>query len=180
MAYFCFIVRWNSRKDMIENWREIDDFPGYSVSNQGNIRSDRFGKIMALSENQFGLLQVGLMRDGEQWHRSVPLLVARTFITRQSRAFDTPINLDGDRHNNRVSNLVWRPRWFAIKYNQQFRFPPQDSIPVPLEDSRTGEVCDGSTACARRFGLLEDELVYSVMNNTYVWPTYQQFHVLGE
>jgi NUMOD4 motif len=162
----------------MENWRPIERFEGYSVSDHGSIRTDKSGRILALNENQYGLLQVGMMRDGIQHHRSVPLLVAKAFIPEPVGPFDTPINLDGDRHNNHVDNLVWRPRWFAIKYNQQFRYPFEHPILVPLEDMKTNEVSENSTECAKRYGLLEEDLVFSVLNRTYVWPTYQEFRVL--
>src|SRR3954470_21438611 len=106
--------------EMIEQWHEIEDFFGYSVSDHGRIRTDKFGRLLALSQTQWGLVQVGLMRDGVQCHRSVPLLVAKTFLPYVGGAFDTPINLDGNRWNNHVENLAWRPRWFAVKYNRQF------------------------------------------------------------
>jgi hypothetical protein len=163
---------------MAENWKPIDHFPGYSVSDYGRIRTDRSGRILSLSENQYGLVQVGLMRDGVQRHRSVPLLVAKAFIPEPVGPFDTPINLDGDRHNNHVDNLAWRPRWFAIKYNQQFRHPYPYPITSRLEDVKTGEISENSTECAKQYGLLEQDLVLSILNRTYVWPTYQEFRVL--
>lgn len=165
---------------MLEKWKPIEHFPGYSVSNHGRIRTDRSGRILALSENQYGLLQVGLMRDGEQRHRSVPLLVAKAFIQQPTGPFDTPINLNGDRHNNRVDNLAWRPRWFAIKYNKQFKYPYPNPIMRPLVDVKTEEISENSTECALRYGLLEQDLVLSVLNKTYVWPTYQEFQVLQD
>jgi hypothetical protein len=160
---------------MTEIWEELESFPGYSVSSFGRVRADRSGRILSLNENQFGLLQVGLMKDGIQFHRSVPLLVATAFIPRPSEPFDTPINLDGDRQNNHVENLMWRPRWFAIKYNQQFKHPYDYSITVPVIELKTGEVFDNSFECAKHFGFLERDLVLSIINRTYVWPTYQEF-----
>jgi hypothetical protein len=162
----------------MENWKTIELFPDYSVSDQGRIRTDKTGRILALSVNQWGLVQVGLMRDGQQHHRSVPLLVAKAFLPQNPGPFDTPINLDGDRHNNRVENLAWRPRWFAIKYNRQFRYPYEYPIYAPIIDMKTREVSDNSLECAKRYGLLEQDLVLSILNRTYVWPTYQEFGIL--
>jgi NUMOD4 motif len=167
-------------RTMPEQWRPIENFPEYSVSDYGRIRADKSGRILALSENQFGLLQVGLMRDGTQYHRSVPLLVAKAFLPQPTGPFDTPINLDGNRHNNHIANLAWRPRWFAIKYNQQFRYPYENPIRAPLEDIKTHEVTENSTECAKRYGLLESDLVLSVLNRTYVWPTYQEFRIVQD
>lgn len=165
---------------MAEVWKSIERFPGYSVSDQGRIRTDKSDRILALSVNQFGLVQVGLMREGEQKHRSVPLLVAKAFLFAPPGPFDTPINLDGDRHNNRLENLLWRPRWFAVKYNQQFRYPLENPIMEPIVDLKTGEMTEGSFECAKRYGLLEQDLIYSIINRTYVWPTYQEFGILED
>lgn len=163
---------------MIERWKMIESFPEYSVSDHGRIRTDKTGRILALNENQFGVVQVGLMSDGVQFHRSVPLLVAKAFIPQDKVPFDTPINLDGDRHNNHVDNLVWRPRWFAIKYNRQFRLPYENPITARIIDLKTREVCENSFECAIRYGLLEQDLVLAILNRTYVWPTYQEFGLL--
>jgi len=160
---------------MDENWKTIEMFPEYSVSDRGRIRSDKSGRILSLNVNQYGVVQVGLMHDGVQYHRSVPLLVAKAFLPREAEPFDTPINLDGDRHNNQVENLMWRPRWFAIRYNQQFRHPYENPISSRIIDLATNEVSENSIECAQRYGLLEQDLVLSILNRTYVWPTYQRF-----
>lgn len=165
---------------MIESWQPIEFFPGYSVSDHGRIRTDKSERILALSENQFGLVHVGLMRKGMQYHRSVPLLVAKAFIPQPSGPFDTPINLDGNRYNNHVANLVWRPRWFAVKYNQQFKYPHEYTIEQLIEDLDSGEISANSFECAKRYGLLEKDLIFSIMNHTYVWPTYQRFRILED
>jgi NUMOD4 motif len=163
---------------MKEKWKTIELFPDYEVSDYGRIRSKLTDRVLALNDNQFGVTQVGLMRDGIQHHRSVPLLVAKAFLPSGPGAFDTPINLDGDRHNNHISNLQWRPRWFAIRYNRQFRYPYENPIPVPLVDLKTGVVSENSLECAKTYGLLERDLVLAILNRTYVWPTYQEFGVL--
>jgi NUMOD4 motif len=163
---------------MLEVWKTIDDFPEYAVSDHGRVRSNKSGRILSLNDNQFGVVQVGLMRDGVQYHRSVPLLVAKAFLTQPHEAFDTPINLDGNRRNNRVENLTWRPRWFAIRYNQQFRHYYPNPIRAKIIDLETREISESSFECACRYGLLERDLVLSILNRTYVWPTYQKFGIL--
>lgn len=161
-----------------EQWLTIDEFPDYSVSSYGRVRNDLTGRILSLSTTQFGLVNVGMMSGGVQYHRSVPKLVAKAFLPVRPEPFDTPINLDGDRNNNRVDNLVWRPRWFAVKYNRQFRYPYHNPILSPLVENKTGEVCQNSSECAVRYGLLEEDIVLSILNRTYVWPTYQEFALL--
>lgn len=163
---------------MQELWKSIPEFPGYSVSNQGDVQTDKTGRILATFQNQSGLVCVGMMRDGTQYHRSVPLLVAKAFLPKHKLpAFNTPVNLNGDRYDNAVDNLAWRPRWFVVKYNRQFIYPYANPIPYPIIDLENGEVSENSFECAKRYGLLEEDLVLSILNRTFVWPTYQQFAI---
>ena len=163
---------------MPERWKEIDHFEHYNVSDYGHVRTEKSGRILELNQNQFGVVYVGLMRGGTQYHRSVPLLVLKAFLRPPADPFDTPINKDGNRWNNVLENLLWRPRWFAIRYNQQFRDPFMNPILRPIKDVKTGEVSKNSFECAKRYGLLESDVVLSIVNRTYAWPTYQEFTVL--
>jgi hypothetical protein len=161
----------------MEDWRGIPSFPGYSVSHTGRVRNDDTGRMMSVGRNQFGIAMVGLTRNGIQHRRSVAVLVASTFLPTMNPSFDTPINLDGDRGNNHVLNLDWRPRWFAVKYFQQFHEEPQ-GYDVPIEEITTGETFPNTWIAAIRYGLLEMEIVFGMMKNTPVFPTYQLFRVI--
>lgn len=163
-----------------ERWLPIPHFPGYMVSTWGRVLAEKSGRVLSLSVNQYGVQCVGIMRDGEQSHRSVPLLVANAFVPRTFEAFDTPINLDGDRLNNHVSNLAWRPRWFAVKYNRQFREPYEYPITHPIMDMRTRDISSNSFEASKKYGLLEQDLVISILERTVVWPTYQEFRIVEE
>jgi hypothetical protein len=163
-----------------EEWKPIFMFKGYSASNMGRIRNDKTERILELNQNQQGVLFVGLVRAGYQYHRGVAKLVANAFIPRTYPAFDTPINLNGDRTDCRVENLVWRPRWFAVKYNQQFLTRYDYGFPNRVQNTKTGEVFENSWECAIRNGLLERDLVMSIFNRTYVWPLYVEFKALPE
>lgn len=162
----------------MEEWTPIPEFPGYSVSTHGRIRNDKTERILETNQNQYGVLCVGLMRDGVQHHRSVPKLVARAFVERPYVSFDTPINLNGDRNDCRVKNLMWRPRWFAIHYNKQFTQPYEHRIPNPVMNTQTGEIFPSAWECCLKYGLLERDLVLAILNKTYVWPLYVVFEAL--
>jgi hypothetical protein len=162
----------------MQEWREIVEFPGYSVSSGGLIRNDATDRIMAQSPNTRGIATVGLTRLGVQYKRSVSVLVADAFILHaKSFQFNTTINLDGDRFNNEVSNLAWRPLWFARRYNQQFEIGPQ-GFGRPIEEVETGEQFANSWLAAITRGVLEREIVFSVMRRTWVFPIYRTFRVL--
>lgn len=158
-------------------WREIEEFPGYSVSSHGQIRNDETGRILALQRNQHGVVNVGLVRDGAQFKRSVALLVCEAFLDERLENFDTPIHLDGDHMNNHIDNLMWRPRWFAVKYQRQFR-NPRPSIPEQIQEISTGWRYNDSWHAATTFGLLDREIKASIIARTYVWPTYQRFRIV--
>ena len=161
----------------MEVWRTIPGFPRYSVSSFGRVRNDKTERILASQANQYDVMMVGLMKEGIQYKRSVPLLVAEAFLTPQFDHFDTPINLNGHRNDNRVNNLVLRPRWYAVLYNKQFKEPYHNPITNAIRDTATGAIFPNSFAVATHFGLLEKDIVLSILNNTIVWITYQRFEM---
>lgn len=166
----------------MEEWSELHAFPGYSVSHWGRVRNDRTNYFLTISVNQLGIPYVGLKRDGISCQRAVAPMVARAFLPPpELPTFDTPINLDGDRLHNAVENLVWRPRWFAVKYHRQFHLFYTGHIGVrqTIEDRDTEERFETSAHASIKFGLLDREVMFSVYKETYVWPTYQTFRIVG-
>lgn len=164
----------------MEQWVQIPEFPNYSIGDQGHVRNDETGYFLAKQVNQRGLVNVGLNRNGIQYKRSVPLLVAQAFVPladTYSEEFDTPINVDGDRLNNAAWNLMWRPYWFAVKYVQQFKRPPR-GFRTPIEEVTTGEKFDTSWDAAVKYGLLDFDIFLATMNRTFVWPTFQRFRTI--
>jgi hypothetical protein len=165
-------------------WRQIDEFPRYSVGDIGQIRNDDTGRYMSLTANQRGIVNVGLMKGTVQYKRSVTILVADAFVDRPrdtsnriKEAFDTPINLDGDRTNNNAWNILWRPRWFATKFFQQFG-QAHSAINRPVEVIETGEIFETSFAAAMALGVLDREIAISIMTNNYVFPLNHRFRVV--
>lgn len=161
----------------MEVWREIPSFPGYSVSSEGRVKNDKFDRLVTLTKNSRGITIAGLFNGTIQCKRSVAVLVANEFLPTLNPKFDTPINLDGDRSNNSMFNLDWRPRWFAIEYFRQFRHPPR-GYSTPIEHIESGEVFPNSWAAALRYGLLDIDIMFSIMKRTYAWPGYHTFNLL--
>lgn len=159
------------------DWVPVQGFPGYSVNPLGQVKKDSTGRTLQIRLNQYGVPYVGMMRDWRQCIRSLPRLVATAFLPPPNDIFDTPINLDGDRTNCSVENLMWRPRWYAVHYANQFKEPYANPIHAPIRALETQEVFDDSLAAACRYGLLEYEVVMSVLNSTPTWPTYQVFEL---
>lgn len=160
------------------SWKAIPEFPGYSVSDQGCVRNDDTGRILVATPNQHGVMQVGLMRHRKQYKRGVALLVAKAFLPPPvPEVFNTPINLDGDRSNNDINNLMWRPRWFAVQYHKQFTNGKR-GFTKPIMEVNTRERFPTSWQAAVKYGLLDREIMIATLNRTYVWPTYQEFRLI--
>lgn len=162
----------------MERWKPIKEFPSYSVSDEGRVRNDSTGHVLSMHANQYGVVCVGLFQDGRQYQRSVPKIVAMAFVPHPRGPLDTPINKNGNRWDNRVENLAWRPRWYAVDYNRQFRHPYPYPIHNEIVEVATGDVFPDSFTCAIHFGLLEKDLVLSILNRTVTAITRQEFQVL--
>lgn len=163
----------------MSDWAPIEGFPGYSVNPLGQVRHDAFNRLLHPRINQYGVPYVGLMREWRQCNRSLPRLVANAFLIRPNEIFDTPINLDGDRTNCRADNLMWRPRWYAVQYVSQFKDRYDNPIRTSVRAIETGERFPNSLAAGCRYGLLEREVVLSILNRTPAWPTYQTFELMN-
>jgi hypothetical protein len=105
-----------------ERWREIEGYGGaYQVSDQGRVRSisrERPGRdgsvrkirgtVLSPRVRENGLHCVNLWEGNEYQQVPVNRLVLEAF---RGPAPDNhePENKDGDRANNRLSNLKWKP-----------------------------------------------------------------------
>jgi hypothetical protein len=159
----------------IDTWVPVEEFSDYSVNPLGQVRNNQSGRLLHTRINQFGVPYVGMTQGYGQFNRSLPRLVAAAFIPQPNEIFDTPINLDGDRTNCRVDNLAWRPRWYAVYYNNQFKERYHNPIDAPVRETETDEEFPDSLTAACNYGLLEREVVLSILNNTLAWPTFQKF-----
>jgi hypothetical protein len=163
----------------MEEWASLESmgFPGYELSNMGEVRNSQSLRVLKMSPNQEGIVRVGLMRreEGRQVTVSVVRLVARMFVSGRSATFDTPIQLNGDRTDLRASNIMWRPRWFAIRYFQQFEESDVPFYGGKIFDLETNDVYDNSRDASTKNGLLERVVLESVFNGSPCFPTWQIF-----
>jgi NUMOD4 motif-containing protein len=157
----------------MEEWIPLKDYPGYSASNQGRIRNDKFGRYLALVRMPTGNWTVRLMLNGMQVTRSVPKIICSTFVLRPRPHFDTPIHLDGDHSNLNATNLQWRPLWFAQKFNRQFKINQLGG--GRIRDKMTGEEYDSPWGPVKRFGLLYSDIYFSTQSNSPVFSAMQFF-----
>lgn len=91
----------------MEIFKEIKEYPSYSVSTTGNIRKNSNGKILKASRKPNGYMQINLFTcDGRRKKEYIHRLIALTFIENPNK-FPEVNHIDGVRDNNQVSNLEW-------------------------------------------------------------------------
>ena len=96
-------------------WRPIEGFPDYQVSNLGDVRSiDRVscgrrlkGRDLAPGMDSKGYRQVGLYRDKARLTRRVHTLVCAAFNPAPAEGQTLVAHYDGDPLNNHAGNLRW-------------------------------------------------------------------------
>jgi hypothetical protein len=91
---------------MDQEWTELEDWPGYSISPQGDVFCHRRQKVLKASMSSGGYLRVRLFRDGQWFVRDVHRLLALTFI---DGYFEGAVvnHKDGVKTNNDPPNLEW-------------------------------------------------------------------------
>lgn len=91
-----------------EEWRDVVGFEGlYQVSNYGRVKSLYRKKIIPVHNTSNGYHQVHLYHDGKATYAYVHRIVADAFCSRQHDAQNEVNHIDGDRINNKASNLEW-------------------------------------------------------------------------
>lgn len=134
-------------------WSQCEDYPQYSVSPEGEVKSRQRRRVLKTRQNQRGVVMVNLMQDGVRVTRSVALLVAQAYLGgRPTPAYNSLIHLDGDKSNCHASNLMWRPRWYAVRYHKMFEREPLN-VSIMIED--TGEVFGTIREMCMKYGLDE-------------------------
>lgn len=101
----------------IEEWRVIEDYPDYMISNLGRVKSLKYGKerILKSNKDKDNYLRVPLHKEGKLKVHQIHRLVALHFIP-------NPNNLpqvnhkDEDPSNNVISNLEWCDAKYNINY----------------------------------------------------------------
>lgn len=159
------------------DWEPAPHFPGYSVSSDGRVRNDVRGREMRLSINQYGTVKVGLTQDGARVTVQVADLVAETFLPDPPPNFDTVVHLNGDKSDCRADNLVWRPRWFAMKYHRAVR-SEEDRVCALFEELGTGEMFESVEEAGRRYGLLPSDIRQDLRDQHAFLPEGQKFRYL--
>lgn len=86
-------------------WKDVSENSNYEVSNNGRVRR-KGTNIDKASYDRKGYPIVNLYKNGKESKRAIHRLVAQEFIPNPDNKPEVN-HIDGDKHNNHVSNLEW-------------------------------------------------------------------------
>ena len=103
------------------HWRPISGYEGfYEVSDNGEVRNSRTGRILKQKVERNGYVRVHLSKDGTARSMLLHRVVANTFLPNPNGLL-TVNHLDEDKTNNRLSNLEWANMSRQNSYGQGAR-----------------------------------------------------------
>lgn len=112
------------------NWKQIDNFPNYSVSDTGLVKSNVSNKLISIWTKKNGYCQVTLHRNGKKKNLYVHRLVATAFINNDQSLSDVN-HIDENKKNNSVNNLEWLDHKKNCNYGRRnFKVSQKLSKPV--------------------------------------------------
>lgn len=166
---------------MQDEWREVVGFPKYEVNQHGIFINSRTERPIKVSTNQSGQAKISLYQDRQLVTRSAAMLVAETFIEPPNDRFNSIIHLDGRLTYCAVRNLMWRPRWFVVKFHRQFKFPEFRENYLtrqPIVELDSGKEYENVYDVCTTEGLYHFDVHRSCVEQTEVPLTFQSFRYL--
>lgn len=130
---------------MDEEWRDIEGFEDYQVSNRGRVANVLAMRVLKPYRDSYNYQRVTLSRDGKHYMKYVHRLVAGAFW-RGVCDSDVITHLNGDRTDNTLENLTIMTGW-AERLKGEHQKP---SSPIMIVE--TGEIFESSRLCAKHLG----------------------------
>jgi len=167
---------------MEEEWRTIESFPHYEVSNTGYVRRIGESKNLSPKMAKGGAWFVKISRGGGAFSKSVKTLVAEAFVPKPedyAGTFDTPVQLTINTNEIRADKIVWRPRWFAVKFRRDLNPNTQPHYShVPVVNRNTGVQHASILTASLHDGVLMEEVYRSCLEGRKVFPHAHRYEFL--
>lgn len=156
---------------MSVEWRKVEGYENYSVSNTGSVKNTKSGRVLALRRTHDGYYGVNLCSHGKQKSVKVHRLVAIAFIPNPEKLYVVDhINLN--KFDNRVENL----RWLSLADNN--RVYRKEQLSEEEQERRnnatrkkvicieTGEIYKSIAAAAKAFNVVNQSISACVNGRT--------------
>ena len=140
--------------------KKVPGFSDYSVSSNGDVISHKFGKEKVLAPStSTGYKKVSLVNpDGESVNFQVHRLVALTFL-KNPKDYYIVNHIDGDKMNNKLSNLEWTDRKSNAQHYEKVIKPKNVKARTERAQndimSRLKIISHAHSACAGNFELFQ-------------------------
>ena len=104
----------------MEEWRVIEEFPQYKVSNLGRVINVKKNKLMTITIRPNGYCVVKLSKNNVARERKVHRLVAIAFIENPNN-YKCVNHKNEDKTDNRVENLEWCNHQYNNTYGNRIQ-----------------------------------------------------------
>lgn len=150
---------------MIEQWKTIEGFCNYEVSNFGDVRlKDTYrktvtgtrlykGKMIAINQQKGGYLTVYMKNDSGVWKTvSIHRIVAKAFIPNPDNKREVN-HIDGDKKNNKLDNLEWTTAKENQRHARKLGLNRTELNPLcrKVKCVQTGQEFESVEECARYY-----------------------------
>lgn len=148
-----------------EEWRPIEEFPHYFISNYGRVKHESRDEARKVSVNERGFPVVLLLSrtTSSRYLRQINKLVARAFLLPPLHADEIAVwHIDGDLTNCRAENLRWATRSEVLEWNEMHREGKPKLNTPKVKNNITGEIYENAYECALAEGLLESAVIWRI------------------
>ena len=156
-------------------WVPAKDLPTYEVSNEGDVRNVKTGRIIKQHINGRGYPSLALRKDKQQITKVTHRLIADSFFDGDHEGLDVN-HRDGNKTNNYISNLEWCTR----KENIQHAFAiglKKPSRQIRVRVVETGEIFESIRECGRALGVNQSDICRCLNGKSYTCGGYHYEYV---